>query len=196
MKATYQKVLSKYGQFTPEEIDGLIENTLLSTYKKGSIILKQGAVSDMCYFVVEGCVRQHQLIDGEEKTIDFYLDKEAVISYSSYLENAPSAYSLSCVEDSILIGGSKQQEVLLLKQYPQLKSLTQLFMRADFTKLQDRLASFVTLSPEERYRTILNNQPALLNRVPLQYLASYIGVTPESFSRIRKRVITQERKMS
>jgi CRP-like cAMP-binding protein len=185
--------LQNLGEFNQDEIKSIINNTHQYSFKKGTIILEEHKVSNICYFVLKGCVRQYKLINGDEKTINFFTDEEAVIAYDSYDEDKPSLYSLSCIEDSILLGGSKEQEQKLIAEHPRLKSLTQLFMKNDFTKMQERLASFVNYSPEERYYMLLENRPELLIRIPLQYLASYIGVKPESFSRMRRRILLKEK---
>ncbi|MCU4175226.1 Crp/Fnr family transcriptional regulator [Carboxylicivirga sp. N1Y90] len=186
-------LLTKYGGLDIVEIQSIIQHTNQLSFKKGAVILEENKVANMCYFVLKGCIRQYQFINGEEKTISFFTDEEAVISYDSYLHNKPSSYSLSCIEDTILIGGSKEQELQLLAKHPRLSSLTQLFIQNDFSKVQERLASFINQSPEERYLKLLENQASLLTRVPLQYLASYIGVKPESFSRMRRRILLKEK---
>lgn len=181
--------LTSLGPLNREEADALLQNTDVAEYKKGSVILREGAISTKCFFILRGCIRQFRHVEGEERTIDFYTDKEPVISYVSYIGNSPSQYALDCLEDSLLVSGSKEQEVKLLKHHPRLKFLTQLFMQQDFSKMQERLDNFLNLSAEDRCRQFMETRPDLLGRVPLQYIAGYLGITPESFSRIRKRVI-------
>lgn len=187
------RFISKFKSFDQNEINAIIENTQVESFKQGITILKEGEVCTKCYFVLSGCVRQYQLVNGEEKTTAFFLEGQAAVLYSSYLEGRPSEYYLSCVEDCILTIGTREQEQKLHKQYPKLEYLIYTLMPQDYSKVQDRLASMINNSPEERYLLLIKTQPGLLGRVPLYQIASYIGVTPESFSRIRKRILIKEK---
>ncbi|HAA16493.1 MAG TPA: cyclic nucleotide-binding protein [Cytophagales bacterium] len=188
MEQQIAKYLARFGISKPEEVQAIVAHMDVMVCKKGEVLLQEGSFANQCYFIVEGCIRQYQLIDGEEKCLDFFLEESAVIVYDSYLHHKTSSYSLDCIENSILLAGTKEQEEALIKEHPHLNMFTLRFLTEDYNKVQDRLASFVNLSAEERYRWVEENHPQLLHRVPLRYLASYIGVTPESFSRIRKRL--------
>jgi CRP-like cAMP-binding protein len=193
MKNILRDFISKYNTFNPEEIDAIVEHTEVQSFKKGTVILKEGEVSSECYFIVSGCVRQFQLIDGSEKTTAFFQEGQAAVLYSSYMNKIPSDYYLSCVEDCILVAGTREAEEKLHKEYPKLAYLVHTIMPEDYANMQKRLAVLSNCNPEERYQVLLQTQPELLKRVPLHQLASYIGVTPESFSRIRKRVLEHDK---
>jgi len=188
MKTLLRDYISKFNTFDPEEIDAIVEHTQLESFRKGSIILREGEICTKCYFVISGCVRQFQLMNGDEKTTAFFQEGQAAVLYSSYMKQSPSTYYLYCLEDSVLVAGTREQEEILHKQYPKLAYLVHTLMPEDYVKMQERLALFSNYNPEERYQILLQTQPELIRRVPLHQLASYIGVTPESFSRIRKRV--------
>ncbi len=192
-KKALGKFLSKFDTFSVDEINAIVEQTQVESFKKGEVLLREGQVCDKCYFILSGCVRQYQLLDGEEKTTAFFMEEQAAVLYHSYMERKPSQYYLSCVEDSIMLTGTHAKEQELHQKYPKLTYLIQTLMPHDFSKIQKRLSSLIKHSPEERYLMLLEDQPELLNRVPLYQLASYIGVTPESFSRIRKRIILKEK---
>ena len=192
-KEALKQFISKFKSFDQSEINAIIENTHVESFKKGTTILKEGEVCTKCFFVLSGCVRQYQLVNGEEKTTAFFIEGQAAVLYSSYLEGRPSEYYLSCVEDCILTIGTREQEQKLHNQYPKLEYLIHTLMPQDYSKVQDRLASLINNNPEERYQILMKTQPELLDRVPLNQIASYIGVTPESFSRIRKRILKKEK---
>lgn len=193
MKEVLGNFISKFDTFNQEEIGAIVDNTELGFFKKGTIILNEGEVCSKCYFVLSGCIRQYQLVDGTEKTTAFFTEEQAAVLYNSYMDKKPSAYSLACVEDCILTTGTREQEQELHRKYPKLEYLVHTLMPQDYEKAQQRLASLINYSPEERYLALMKDKPGLVNRVPLQHLASYIGITPESFSRIRKRVILKQR---
>lgn len=174
--------------FNEEEIAELVQNIPVKELKKGTLLLKEGEISRSCYFVLDGCVRKYYLKDGKEKTTDFFSQGQAVNSTSSYLEQKPSKHYFECIEDSILIIGESGKEEEMFKKIPKLESLARTMVEEDYGKTQDKFDSFITSSPEERYLNLLENRPDLLHRVPQHQIASYLGMTPESLSRIRKRI--------
>lgn len=160
----------------------------IETHAKGTLLLREGEITSRCYFILKGCIREYQLLDGVERNIAFFTEHQAVISYTSYLEQAPSQHYYTCLEDCVVLAGTRAQEQALHKLYPRLEFLTQTILQKDYQQVQRQLAMMISYSPEERYEYLLATRPELLQRVPLHHLASFIGVTPESFSRIRKRV--------
>ena len=188
MKDHLKEFLTKLDTFSFSEVNAIVDATSVKHFKKGSILLNEGQICRNCYFVLDGCVRQYQLKNGTEKTTTFFTEGQAAVLYTSYMKGIPSEYYLSCIEDAILTSGTYEEEQKLYDKFPKLKYLVNTLMIQDFTSLQKRLSSMISQTPEERYLNLLNNQPELLQKVPLFHLAGYIGVTPESFSRIRKRL--------
>ena len=188
-----KQFLLKFKQFTPEDISLILENTTVETFKKGEIVLKEGIISNKCYLVIEGTLRQFKLIDGEEKTNAFFFEEDPIISYSGYLNNEPSEYAVQCLEDTILISGTKAQELKMRQVNPLLEYLAHHIMVNDFKKAENYISLLNNFNPEERYQLVLKNNPKLFKRVSLVYIASYLGVTPESLSRIRKRILNNNK---
>jgi CRP-like cAMP-binding protein len=185
------KLLSKtLSTFNQAEIQAILAHTQVETFQKGDIVVTQGKRCHKCYLVLKGCLRQYQLVDGEEKTTGFFVEGEPAVMYSSYLNGQPSDYYLSCVEDCVLLSGTREQEKELHQQHPTLAHLTYGLMLQDYRKAEHYIALLNGHKPEDRYLMLLETQPKLVNRVPLHLLASYLGVTPESLSRIRKRIQT------
>ncbi len=183
-----EKFVSKFDSLTESEVKLISQNIPVGEYKKGSILLREGEITHKCYFVLKGCVRQYSLIDGQEKTTAFITEEQSVVSFISFTQQKPSEHYLSCVEDCILIIGSLNKEQDMYKQFPKLQSITRALMEQDFGKTQMELTNFITSSPEERYLHLLKNRPDLFQRVPLNQIASYLGMQPQSLSRIRKRI--------
>lgn len=180
--------IAQFPSLNEEETKAIAEKITVRTFSKGTILLKEGEIHDKCYFVLKGCVRQYYLVDGEEKTTAFFTEEQSVVSFANYTARMPSNHYLSCVEDCTLIVGDFQIEQAMYEQFPKLQAITRAMMEQDFGRTQEALARFITSSPEERYVNLLATRPELVQRVPQHQLASYLGVTPESLSRIRKRV--------
>ena len=193
MKKALIRYMSQFAKFTQEEINAVIENTEVEIFKKGTVILEEGQICSKCFFVLEGCLRQYKIVNGEEKTTAFFFEEEAAVLYSSYVEKKPSDYYLATVEDSVLTTGTRIVETELHKKHPKLENLISTLMPLDFSKSQKHIDLLTNYTPEERYQTILKTNPRIINRIPLHFIASYIGVTPESLSRIRKRIVTKEK---
>lgn len=181
--------LSKLPSLTKEEVKMLAENIPVRFFKRGSILVKEGDICNKCYFVLEGCLRKYLILNGVEKTTQFYTEEQAAVFFTSFTNQLRSESYLSCIEDSILIVGEPGSETEMYEKFPKLEQITRMMMEQDFGKTQDTLSYFISSSPEERYLNLLKTKPDLLQRAPQHQLASYIGVTPESLSRIRKRIL-------
>ena len=133
-------------------------------------------------------IKAKEIIDGEDKTTEFYIEDESVASLQSYKNKTPSNHYFECVEDSRLAVLNYDKEQELFRRVPAYETLCRMSMETDFGEQQEALSRFIVSSPEERYKHLLESRPDLLQRVPQYYLASFLGVKPESLSRIRKRI--------
>jgi len=171
-----------------EEVSAIAETMNLQQYKKGTVLIREGQISTDTYFVLEGCVRQYFLVDGEEKTNNFFTEENWVVSLNSFDPNLVSKHFLDCCEDSTLVVGDSEKADELFKRFPRLETVSRKVMEKIFAEQQEISASYFTDTPEQRYLKLLNTRPDLLQRIPQYQLASYVGVKPESLSRIRKRI--------
>lgn len=173
----------------PDEIEAIISMVEIRPFRKGSFLLQEGQYPKACYHNIKGCVRQFYLKGGEEKTTFFYLENQSISSASSTLAGAPVNYYLECTEDTLMAVMSHEKEEELFSRFPRLEKLCRYGLERQVAWYQQLLATYMTTSPEERYLNLLRDQPQLLDRVPQYQLASYLGVKPESLSRIRKRIL-------
>jgi|AVFP01.1.fsa_nt_gi CRP-like cAMP-binding protein len=178
-------------EFSDADLLLLQEYIPIVHYKKGSILLKEGEISKDSYFNFRGCVRMFYNINGVEKTANFYTENKFITVFDSYTQKKPSEVYLECIEDCTLAKISFDSEQELLKKFPKLEVLSRLILEEELSTYQNIVATFVSLSPEERYVNLMENRPELLNRIPQYYLSSYLGVSPESLSRIRKRIFSK-----
>jgi len=173
---------------TAEEIAGIRESMCIRTFKKGTVLLKEGQIAKECYFVLKGCVRQYYVVEGEEKTSNFFTENQWVVSVNSFMNKTPANHYFDCTEETTLVIGTEQKENDLYSQFPKFEKLARIALEKGFGEQQEIVATRVTDSPEQRYLQLLTNQPELVQRVPQYQLASYLGIKPESLSRIRKRI--------
>lgn len=173
---------------TAEEITGIRESMCIRTFKKGTVLLKEGQIAKECYFVLKGCVRQYYVVEGEEKTSNFFTENQWVVSVNSFMNKTPANHYFDCTEETTLVIGTEQKENDLYSQFPKFEKLARIALEKGFGEQQEIVATRVTDSPEQRYLQLLTNQPELVQRVPQYQLASYLGIKPESLSRIRKRI--------
>jgi CRP-like cAMP-binding protein len=178
---------------TNDEVQLIVDNSTIRFFKKDSYLLREGQIATECYFVLKGCVREYYLIDGEEKSTAFFTEGYPVNSFTSVANNAPSKHYLICSEDCLLTVGTSALEEEMCRLIPRLESIIRQEVEKNTGLIHDALARFVTSSPEERYNYIQQTRPDLLNRVPQHQIASYIGVKPESLSRIRKRMVNRSK---
>lgn len=186
--------LSNFPILTPEEAKEISDNLNFIAPLKGDVILEEGVIPNECYFVLEGCVRQYHINnDGDEVTTAIYAEDEGAVSTTDYTNKTPSKNRLVCVEDCILLAGNPEKDKEMFEKFPKLQAITFAMMEKDLVNAKDKLISYTTSTPTERYEALLKKRPHLFNRVPLHQIASLLGMTPETLSRIRKKLSVTHR---
>ncbi|ULQ56925.1 cyclic nucleotide-binding domain-containing protein [Flavihumibacter rivuli] len=183
--------ISKYISITEEEKNVLLSLNLFQSVKKGTILLKEGQHSKESYFVLKGCIRTYYIIDGEEKTTAFYTEMD-VLTPHCVINQTPSDYFISCVEESILTITNTDMEAEVNSKFPKFEIMCRKLSEELLAKKQIDFDGFKTSSPEERYLNLLENRPDLIQRVPQHQLASYLGIKPQSLSRLRARILEKK----
>lgn len=180
--------ISKYIPLTEEEKNVLLSLNLFHVVKKGTVLLKEGQKTQESYFVIKGCIRVYYMIDGEEKTTAFYTEMEA-LTPPCVVNNSPSEYFISCVEDTILIISNTEMEIETNSKFPKFEIMCRKFSEELLAKQRIDFDAFKISSPEQRYLNLLQQRPDLLQRVPQHQLASFLGIKPQSLSRLRARIL-------
>ncbi|WP_295767037.1 Crp/Fnr family transcriptional regulator [uncultured Mucilaginibacter sp.] len=183
--------MARFITFTDDEWQLCSQNIGYLTLKKKENFTVPERVEDRLGFIVSGSVRYFYIKDGEEVTGYFCFEKEFVSSYKSFLRIEPGINYIQALEDTEMIVVTRQQWEQLLA-HPQLAYKMERFGRLlaehYLCCYEDRIAAFVTESPEERYLKLLSNGKGVLQRIPQHYIAHYLGITHVSLSRIRKRI--------
>lgn len=181
--------IEKYMLLSEIEKNAILALGVFKSFKKGTVILKEGQYSTDSYFVLEGCIRTYYIIDGEEKTTTFYTELEPFTPMCSMNEK-PSEHFIDCVEDSILVVSNPETDKQMFAEFPRFESLCRVLSEQLLVKTRTTLDDFKTNSPEQRYLNLVEQRPDLIQRVPQHQIASFLGITPQSLSRMRKRLAT------
>lgn len=183
--------ISKYISLTEDEKNALLSLDLFRSIKKGTILLKEGQKSKESYFVLKGCIRKYYIIDGEEKTTAFFTEME-VLTPHCVINKVPSEYFISCVEDSLLLVSNADMEVEVNSKFPKFEIMCGKLSEELLAKQQINFDEYKTSSPEQRYLNLLQKRPDLIQRVPQHQLASFLGIKPQSLSRLRSRILEKK----
>lgn len=188
MKQKFVDYFSKISPLSKEEAKTILDNMSIKTFKKGEYLLKEGQMTLDTFFILKGCVREYMNVDGEEKTSNFFTEEQWVISMNNFNANQTSIHNLECLEDTVVSVGNEEQAQIMFKIFPRFETIARAIVEADFAEQKKHLTTYLTDTPEQRYLKLLKTRPDILQRVPQYQIASYIGVKPESLSRIRKRM--------
>ncbi len=183
--------LSDFVELTEEEKDIIAEHSMFKFYPAGHLLLREGQDAKHCYFVIKGLLRSYYIQEGEEKVTEIFSEL-APINPVSYITGQPSTYYISCIEDSIISISDQDRTEEFFEKLPRMKEIGIQVMTAINAKQQLSFDDFKNLDPEKRYQKLLDTRPDLANRIPQYMIASYLGIQPQSLSRIRKRLRDQK----
>jgi CRP-like cAMP-binding protein len=192
MKDLIFDFISKYISLTEDERNAILSTDLFHSVKKGTVLLREGQKSKESYFVLKGCIRVYYIIDGEEKTTAFFTEMEAFTPHC-VSNKAPSDYFISCVEDTILTVSNSDMDAEISSKFPKFEIMCRKLSEELLAKQRIDFDEFKTSSPEQRYLNLLQKRPDLIQRVPQHQLASYLGIKPQSLSRLRSRILEKSK---
>jgi len=182
-----QALKSYFGVVSLEDLNAIVSLFQFKTIKKGDFLLKAGKRCDQLSFVQSGFLRM--FIATEEKEITQWISTKGYFStdLSSFVFDVPSRLSIQALSDTEVYSISKKDYNKLGEFVSKWHELEKLFLVRCFITLEERIFSHLSMTAEERYVFFFEHNRELFNQVPLQYIASMLGMTPETFSRIRKK---------
>jgi CRP-like cAMP-binding protein len=174
---------------TPEEQD-VIKNYLSpKKLRKKQYLLQDGDVCKNIAFIEKGALKLYSIDDnGNEHIIQFGLEGWIISDLYSFLTSEPATYTIDAIEDSELVLISKSAHEELLLKVPKYETFTRLNITGAYVAMQKRLTSIISNPLEERYINFTTLYPNIVQRVPQHMIASYMGLKPETLSRIRRRI--------
>ena len=176
---------------SPAEVDIVTALFKQKSYKKGEYFLEEGRICKQVGFVAKGLLRYYINHDGEEKIYDFSQENEYVCNYESFLPQLPSSKNIQALEDSEVFVISHADLQLFYANVRGGERFGRIAIEAVFVKLLQAISSLYTETPELRYERFLRDHADLQQRISQYHIASFVGVKPQSLSRIRKRNSTQ-----
>lgn len=150
-------------------------------------LLEEGKVSKNIFIIEKGCLRTWVNNNGTDITTQFFFEGQSVSSIESFRTHQPSLYSIESIEQCVLQTISQKDFQMALEESPTLKKEMEGHLFKRFIEVQKYLLSHLRDTPQERYQKLLKSHPEIIIRVPQHYIASYLGITPVSLSRIRNR---------
>tara|TARA_R110000751_G_scaffold256864_1_gene356360 strand:- start:1010 stop:1591 length:582 start_codon:yes stop_codon:yes gene_type:complete len=184
-----EKILNEIGEtYSPISIEcqeEFIANSKISTFKKGEIVVREGQFSKKGYLIVQGCSRAYYLKDGKDISDWFTFENQIMASVVSFFSKEPSPHYVEFIEDSTVIEFSKDTVDILIDKYHDFERFISKVVTETMLGLCERLYTIQFNKAEERYKHLLAIYPDITNRIPLTHIASYLGITLETLSRIR-----------
>jgi CRP-like cAMP-binding protein len=174
---------------SPKEWVMLVQYGSLKSFKKGENFITANQLNTKIAFILKGGFRFFYEKNDNEITCLIAFENGLIGSFESNILKQPCTQTIQAIEESDLFIIDYRDLEKLYDKSPKFERVGRLIVEYYLAFLQQRITSYLLDTPEERYMRLINETPDILNRVPLQYIASYIGVTPVSLSRIRKRIL-------
>lgn len=187
-----ESLISYFGHFltlTDEENQAVRMSFSERRVKRGQYILQEGDVCTRNTFVVEGCFRMYMLdYDGKEHNLQFAIENWWIGDISSFHSEEPSRFFIEAIEDSIILQIRKEDQLRLFVDYPKFNRIFRVFTENELVSYQKRVIQNISSTAEERYIDFINRFPDFSNRISNVQIASFLGITPEYLSTIRKKL--------
>ncbi len=172
-----------------EPLESIVCAFETKTVKKGEFFLESGKICRKMAFIESGYLRMYDIADGKEITFWIGSSGKFITSLSSFIFESENFWNIQAVTDCTIFEISRKKHFELCKQQPKWLEFDNLLLARSFALLEQTMFSQLHTTAQQRFENLLKEEPALFNNVPLQYIASMLGITPESLSRLRKNLV-------
>ncbi len=193
-----RQVMSQTIPVSDDEWAAFEPHIKIKKIQKKDIYIRAGNHCAEIGLLVTGAMRQYHLLPDGERTTFFFFEGDFACDYQSIITNQPATITIEALEDCEVLYFHRDVLLRLYRLYPTYETFGRLIAESVYLCAMERLNTFILNSPEERYRHFLNSAESeqILTRIPQHYIASYLGITPVSLSRIRSRVSRMPRKVA
>lgn len=183
------KSLREKVEFTPEELELCTTFFIPKKLRKKQFLLQEGDICKYNAFVEKGILRSYTVDEkGNEHIVQFALEGWWITDLASFLSASLSTYTIEALEDTELLLLTPSAREQLMKQIPMFERYQRILLQNAYIALQARIAASLTETAEEKYIKMVTVYPGIVQRVPQHMIASYLGLTPETLSRVRKQI--------
>lgn len=187
-KLEFKNRVEQFVELNSLEWAALEKHLEVKSFKKGETLIEAGKVENFMSFVTDGIARIYHLLNGEELTVAFTYENFFACSYNSFTQRTPSRYTVQAIEDMTIVGVDYNSLQDLLDEFKTFERWARLEVERAYFLVEQREISILSFTTKQRFNRLWENSPQLFQRVPQKYLAQYLGMTAETFSRIRKTV--------
>ena len=182
----FSNSIKQYINTSQDDLEKILSHFKTKEIKKGKFLVKAGQTSNEFMFIEKGCLRVFWERDYNEVTGWFAFEDDFFCELSSFIPQQASTFGVQAIEDTTILSITRNEMENLFAQVPLFETFIRKFWEQIIKTLVSNMISFQTETADKRYEKAMQH-PKLLQRVPLKYLSSYLGVTPSSLSRLRKR---------
>lgn len=188
MQELLRKNISRHVSLSPREYETVESLFTARKYRKKQFILQEGDICRHETFIIKGCTRTYETSsEGQEHILQFAIEEWWAGNLYSFLTETPSAYHIDCIEDCEVLQITRNNLDILYDKVPAMERFFRIIIQNAFISLQNRVLTSLGKSGKQRYEDFLARYPMIGQRVPNHQIASYLGLTPQSLSRIRSR---------
>jgi CRP-like cAMP-binding protein len=187
MLISFRKKMQSLASVSNENIEELEAVMHQKFINRGEVVLQEGQVCRIYYFIVKGCMRSFGLKEGREVNVNFYFENDTACDFDSFRKEVPSEFYMVAMEDCEVLYAVKSEAGPVWLNNLSLHELIFRFFQELYLEEEKHSNSFKLLTPEERYQYVIDCKPDYLQRIPLIHLASYLGISRETLNRIRNR---------
>jgi CRP/FNR family transcriptional regulator, anaerobic regulatory protein len=184
--------IKSFVSLNASEEEAFSEILEIKQFKKKEFLLQQGQICNKISFINSGCMRLFYEIEGVENTVQFFFADKWYTDYESFLTGKPTIENLQALENCEVIQFKKSDLYQLYKTHPVFERVGRILAENAFLSLSQLNKMLTNEEPQQRYLNLLSQRPEVVKNIPQHYIASYLGIKPESLSRIRKRIQTQK----
>ncbi|MDJ1480220.1 Crp/Fnr family transcriptional regulator [Cytophagaceae bacterium YF14B1] len=189
MTDIFFRYTNRFVKFTEQDKDLLVSALTLTQVPAKTELVSYNQQTDALYFLLTGCIRKYFVKDGEQITTYIMTENGFIGAFDSIVMGIPSEEIIECLEPCTLLVLKKADLDRLYQQVPLMNEFIRKVLEGVLIQFKQTLSLFILDNPEERYIKLLSQNPEILQRVPQHMLATYLGITATSLSRIRKRIL-------